>query len=180
MIFRPGEFAAGRNLKAVTIQLWVRHYQKISTRPSLPNWPLDTNMAGHGSKELFFHMGRRPNPELPFLPPKKGNPKKGAPTKIPPFGPVCSVGCAKFWELASLRQPKILNAPPRSQPWNFPRGNTEKCADGRGNPPVVAPSLKGPRAQRDLWAKISLPKSGIPPLLKAPTVGWQREGRRDF
>jgi hypothetical protein len=34
----------------------------------------------------------------------------------PPCGPVCSGGCAEFWELALLRQPKILNALPRSQP----------------------------------------------------------------
>jgi hypothetical protein len=55
-----------------------------------------------------------PGTRILFLHAQEKYPKEGAPTKISPCGPVCSVGFAKFWELASLRQPKILDAPPRA------------------------------------------------------------------
>ena len=65
---------------------------------------------------MQFGTGRCPKPQLPFLTAKKGNPKKATPTNLSPSGPVCSGRHAEFWELALLRQPKILNASLRSQP----------------------------------------------------------------
>jgi hypothetical protein len=69
-----------------------------------------TGETGH------LRTGRCPGPRILFLLAQEKYAKEGRPAKISPSGPVCSVGCAEFWELAPLRQPKILNAPPWSQP----------------------------------------------------------------
>ncbi len=62
-------------------------------------------------------MPRTPDTFLARL--KKSIQKNGAPTKISPSGPFCSVGLAEFGKLASLRQSQILNARPWSRPEIF-------------------------------------------------------------